>query len=104
MRLIDADALVKKMCFRCKEDDGEGMCAEFCRFIAAFDNTPTIDAVPVVRCEYCKEAVECQLYGEHCGLPSEKGIFCEVWQTVVDKNGYCYQGTKKDGGVSDDED
>ena len=48
MRLIDADALVKKVCFRCKEGDGEGMCAEFCRFIAALDNTPTIDAVPVV--------------------------------------------------------
>ena len=57
---------------------------------------PPVDAVPVVRCEHCKETIECQLYGEHCGLPPEKGLFCEVWQTVVDKNGYCYQGTRKD--------
>ena len=60
------------------------------------NSSPIVDAVPVVRCGYCKEAIECQLYGEHCGLPSEKGIFCEVWQTVVDKNGYCYQGAKID--------
>lgn len=57
---------------------------------------PPVDAVPVVRCEHCKETIECQLYGEHCGLPPEKGIFCEVWQTVVDKNGYCYQARRKD--------
>lgn len=69
--------------------------------LAAINHAPTIDAVPVVRCEHCKEAVECQLYGEHCGLPAEKGIFCEVWQTVVDKNGYCYQGAKMDGGCEE---
>lgn len=40
MRLIDADVLIRKICFRCKEDDAEGMCAEFCRFIAALDATP----------------------------------------------------------------
>lgn len=60
---------------------------------------PAVDAVPVVRCEHCKEAVECRLYGEHWGLPPEKGIFCKVWQTVVDKNGYCYQGARIDGGA-----
>lgn len=54
MRLKDADALVKKVCFRCKEGDGEGICAEFCRFIAALDNTPTIDAVPVVHGRWVK--------------------------------------------------
>ena len=99
VRLIDANALIKGF-----EDAGLGDHSLIESVLAAgvyagIENAPTIDAVPVVRCEHCKEAVECQLYGEHCGLPAEKGIFCEVWQTVVDKNGYCYQGAKMDGGA-----
>lgn len=91
--------------------ESAGTMAGFSKVLEMKSVSPCIDAVPVVRCEHCKKAVECQLYGEHYGLPAEKGIFCEVWQTVVDKNGYCYQGVKmdatdnnvghKDGGVSD---
>ena len=85
----------------CFLNDAQELSTEWWCVEDAVIAAPTIDAVEVVRCEHCKEAVECQLYGEHCGLPPEKGIFCEVWQTVVDKNGYCYQGAKMDGGTSD---
>jgi hypothetical protein len=100
MRLIDANALPNYK-FNVTIEVGEHKDPAEIRvaFWEDVKNAPTIDAVPVVRCEHCKEAVECQVYGEHCGLPAEKGIFCEVWQTVVDKNGYCYQGEKMDGGA-----
>lgn len=116
MRLIDANEVlcfIKDEIEQSKEEKNEAR-ARDCENDAAYNsgeiqearrierhilNAPIIDAVPVVRCEHCKEAVECRLYGEHWGLPPEKGIFCKVWQKVVDKNGYCYQGAKKDRGA-----
>lgn len=46
MRPIDADALVNTMCFRCKDGDGEGACAEVCRFANVVSKIPTLDYAP----------------------------------------------------------
>lgn len=98
MRLIDADALMKH--FATSQALVNDRDVLYCNGVLdVIAREPSVDAVPVVRCEHCKEAVECRLYGEHWGLPPKKGIFCKVWQTVVDKNGYCYQGAKMDGGA-----
>ena len=61
MRLIDADALMKALgitdmsCWAC--DWGcRGWCTrsrDFSEACAAIEDTPTIDAVPVVRCKNC---------------------------------------------------
>lgn len=54
MRLIDADALIKEA----NEDGAYG-------YVDAFQiaNTPTVDAVPVVRCKDCKH---CDPENYHC--------------------------------------
>lgn len=53
---------------------------------------PTIDAVPVVRCRECKESEQCPLIGAD-------NLYCNVWDTVVHCDGFCYQGAKMDGGA-----
>lgn len=94
MRLIDADMLIRKICFRCKEGDDEGMCAEFCRFIAAIDATPTITAAPVVLCKECK-------YHRNAGCPMRSlhvsPSLGYVLQDNSGDNGFCHMGTKMDG-------
>lgn len=55
MRLIDADAVKELFCSRCS---GYGDCANegfkrFCSAKSAIEISPTIDAVPVVRCKDC---------------------------------------------------
>lgn len=46
-------------------------------------NIPTIDAVPVVRCRYCK------WYDKH-----DKR--CKVWNHGVLSIGYCYRGEERE--------
>lgn len=53
MRLIDADVFNRKL-----EDEFHGMISDeglkIYKIIQRIDETPTIDAVPVVRCKDCK--------------------------------------------------
>ena len=57
MRLIDADALIDRLCCNCRgKTDKTGMC-ERCaarNTLGRIYASPTIDAVPVVRCKECK--------------------------------------------------
>lgn len=50
---------------------------------------PIIDAVPVVRCQECKESEQFSVHEPDC-------LYCGVWDTAVRCDGYCYQGTKMD--------
>ena len=85
-RLIDKDkvkeAIQKKICeVMCDEPRG---CA-CCRVDDVWDviyEMPTVDAVPVVRCKECK-------YLEEDECP---------WTGVIDWNGYCSRGERKDDG------
>ena len=56
-RLIDANALLKKMQFRLPINDKISEVIAECVSIAVryIKNAPTIDAVPVVRCKDCKD-------------------------------------------------
>ena len=75
MRLIDADAL-REQC-----DD-----PFWCVWLSDIDHAPTIDAVPVVRCEDCK-------HGE-----KEDGLYyCHyTGETWNDGNFYCAGAERKD--------
>lgn len=103
MRLIDADALLER--FNEKADMAECLVDEktaerfafFCKLADAVDDAPTIDAVPVVRCKYCKwyKAVDLQL------LPGIK--MCHrhanirgIGKFVTTDNDYCSFGVRKD--------
>lgn len=58
--------------------------------IAEVMNSPTIDAVPVVRCKDCKH------WGMLEGPPETEHIkCCELGQYMVGANGYCVYGEVK---------
>ena len=50
------------------------------------ENTPTVDAVPVVRCRECSHSQEY--------LDDE--LFCLCFEDVVPLYGYCYKGERKE--------
>ena len=83
MRLIDADmADVVIICDKDNELMQVYAVREYTKRQKAFlDKFPTIDAVPVVRCKYCKHR------------------FNDSWCEYVDDNDnfYCARGERKDG-------
>ena len=84
MRLIDADALQRRICGAkcgCEYEDcgNEGDCG-YDHFIS---NAPTVDAVPVVRCE------KCVLHG-NCAT-EDTFIFAGI------DNPFCCVGKRKEG-------
>ena len=86
MRLIDADALMEKE--RSWLRDGDVL---WSIPLSHIDLTPTIDAVPVVRCgecHHCKETMD------HKG----PGLFCSIWGREwqrVQPNDFCSYGQRK---------
>ena len=83
MRLIDADSLQRRICgAKCGceyEDCGN---EEGCVYDHFISNTPTIDAVPVVRCRECK-------FGSGCPI-----IDANIW---MDDDDFCSHGERKEG-------
>ena len=100
MRLIDADALRKKMYHEAFETDSDmqkwesGCWVRYKMFENALDAAPTIDAVPVVRCIECKyrDTINCgmQFYGY-----DDDGHLCKSDDWTQD-DGFCYWGERKD--------
>ena len=98
MRLIDADRLNKPIYAEEDNITGSGMSYdEICGYndgidIAwnKIDQAPTIDAVPVVRCEYCirrYDTDECPM----CFLIEGK------YYEYTNENGFCDRGERKEG-------
>ena len=92
MRLIDADALQRRICGAkcgCEYEDcgNEGDCG-YDHFIF---HAPTIDAVPVVRCKDC--------FGRSCWEKDENG--CDIcWVSgmyVHGEDDFCSFGERKEG-------
>lgn len=92
MRVIDADALINKMCHHCEDGDGEGACAEVCRFAESVSNTPTLDYEPVRHGEW--KETGCNTFCRSCG---EKPLYDYFGKIKLSH--YCPNcGTKMDGG------
>ena len=94
MRLIDADALmdtIKQHEYRLATKQGSIDYGMFTSGIQqAVDEHPTIDAVPVVRCEDCirrYDTDECPM----CFLI--EGNYCDY----TNENGFCDRGERKEG-------
>ena len=84
MRLIDADALIALIKKRIKNSMIIGWLCNIIR------DTPTIDAVPVVRCKYCirrYDTDECPM----CFLIEGK------YYEYTNGNGFCDRGEPKEG-------
>lgn len=93
MRLIDADALIKRAAMR-------GHCLRplvtayhMCVDVKDIEKAPTIDAVEVVRCKDCKH------YGREQELCHGRvQRFCELHKglVIVDKHTFCSYGERRD--------
>ena len=88
MRLIDADALGVGRCS--KDVLPASYCTGWNGLIELIENSPTIDAVPVVRCEDCirrYDTDECPM----CFLIEGK------YYEYTNGNGFCDRGERKEG-------
>ena len=91
MRLIDADALYRKVKMETNPygkptiDYDSGV-----KVLEWIDKTPTIDAVPVVRCKDCKYRFKNNGHSRD-GCPI---IDANIW---MDGDDFCSHGERKDG-------
>ena len=93
MRLIDADALVNNL----SRKPSVNLFIHAKNIEAAIDETPIIDAEPVVRCKDCKH------WDTGYGGETDTIKVCEYANYMVGENGYCVYGERKmDLEVQDD--
>ena len=90
-RLIDADALIVEWNKLAKgmARDGDGKIpVDFGLVICELSKTPTVDAVPAVRCRDCK-----------FGDPEDEWINCTnlYGEPLMPFDGFCSYGERKDG-------
>lgn len=82
MRLIDADALQRRICgAKCGCEYEDCGCEGDCGYDHFIFHSPTIDAVEVVR---CKDCLSCIYVGD---TP-----YCTEWERNTDEDGYCHKG------------
>ena len=102
MRLIDADSLQRRICgAKCGceyEDCGN---EEGCVYDHFISNTPTIDAVPVVRCRECKHhrdknEQEHQYLAEDILICTSQDATEDCWNAVWSDH-FCSYGVRKEG-------
>ena len=95
MRLIDIDALSHEMYHLAFETDSnmqkwDGGCwIRYKMFEKCRDKAPTIDAVPVVRCEDCK------YYTKPSALVNYALGICSRWEDMTYPDGYCSYAERK---------
>lgn len=87
MRLIDAEELERL--FNEQLEQGVGVIGAFDAFYDALQDTPTVDAVEVVRCRECKHSYE-DLSGWCCS----HGVCVDC---VVPEDFYCSYGERRGG-------
>ena len=87
MRLIDADALKARIMVDAPDFMGGGSSitkAFIMAMVGSNAATPTIDAVPVVRCRDCKWYDERISMCDNLGLPREQTFFCADGRKRID--------------------
>ena len=102
-RLIDANALLKIYenwipQLMLPEDAGDKRGVETC--IAVLQDAPTVDAVEIVRCEFCKNAepYDCTINGTvHRLYECKKDKTAIGYNKVVAKDDFCSCGERKVG-------
>ena len=92
-RLIDARYLTSQMYLICEACQTENIFID--AIIDEIDNAPDVDAVEVVRCKDCQHCDMYQAEADHSSIP-----ICMLHSfEVVDANGFCYRGERKDNAV-----
>lgn len=90
MRLIDAEDLIEKHCEDCRsvhKDDPDG--CNYCMAVRLVKKAPTLDAVPVVRCQECARSGDAKVNG--------KGILmCPASGMEIIYNNFCCYGKSRE--------
>ena len=88
-RYIDAEPLREKLCEHIEKAKSELWVNALCTFVKVLDLTPTIDAVPVVRCK------DCRYYQDNNGgYPNADCKWCK--DETPDANDYCSCGERNE--------
>lgn len=82
MRLIDGDALIKRLDYCVSQGLGGNIAFMFGHMV---DEAPTVDAVPVIRCTDCKFVYK-----------AEDGHWCEYSGYPTEENGFCHNAERKE--------
>lgn len=95
MRLIDADELRRKMCYKCIDTDEEmkkgrakwdsGLWIRYKVFEDTVTLAPTVEAEPVVRCKDCR-------WFENDGYHTN----CKIMQFCIEAEDYCSKGERRE--------
>lgn len=97
MRLIDADDLAAKIMMEAPDfmDGGSSITKAFILAMIKTRNvTPTIDAVPVVRCKDCKHRSK-EMY-DYYGNPNNKVYVCQINDIAKKPDWFCADGEKRE--------
>ena len=100
-RLIDADALIPKICHACNMEFSDAPCEPSdCRIRHVVMNAPTVDAVEVVRCKECKHwHHDIGWCDKHSHFVDEKDGACHPWESLnwkmFDADDFCSYGERK---------
>lgn len=86
MKIIDAEKLIRSLSSVCVTDDSIGMGIKMGlnHAIQTINDTPSVDAVKVVRCK------ECRFY-------NNDGEYCGMWGEVRHPEHFCDEGVKDNG-------
>ena len=91
MRLIDADDLLTDPYFQ------DESIPEMALFVEAVEDSPTIDAVPVVRCKDCKLWKKGNFMAGDTIEKMEYGGYCPNSRFSRYESDFCSYGERKDG-------
>ena len=84
MRLIDADALRSFV----EEEFGDNVPYEWAWALTVVDHTPTIDAVPVVRCKDCQ-------YRDEAKVNKKGFLICPASGMEITDDDFCSYGERR---------
>lgn len=96
MRLIDAEELERL--FNAQIEQGVGVICAFDAFYDALQDTPTVDAVPVVRCKECKHCRELNRKGWVEEAYADGVLWCMNQSDGVWPDDFCSYGEQRGGG------
>lgn len=93
MRLVDADEIRKKAVPHTRGEHGyNANIRKWAVLVGDIDDAPTIDAVPVIRCQNCKR---CDGFSLADIQPNEIGI-CKINMMEVKPTDFCSYGERKE--------
>ena len=94
MRLIDADALIDYIIAEWQNNVYTN--SEMIDIRLLLKHTPTVGAVPVIRCKECCWYTRRRLKPNGEEDKRYKPTWCELWRAEMPETGYCHRGEKNE--------